>query len=93
MIVNDWGAGVDEALTITNTGTSAIHGWQIDLNTTEQLYDIWNGTILSQTATNTVIGSADYDSTIAAGGSVTIGMLANHIIAGETLVATAMNLS
>ena len=93
VIVNDWGAGVDEALTITNTGTSAIHGWQIDLNTTEQLYDIWNGTILSQTATNTVIGSADYDSTIAAGGSVTIGMLANHIIAGETLVATAMNLS
>ena len=91
-IVKDWGNGVDESVTITNTGTNTINGWQIELDTTEQLYNIWNGTILSQTANTTVIGSASYDGTIAAGGSVTIGMLANHIQAGETLVVHAINL-
>ena len=93
IVVGDWGSGLQESLTITNTGSTAIHGWQVELDTTQHVYNIWDGSIVSQNASTTVIGNMSYNATIAAGASVTVGMLANHTNPGDGGAAHILSLS
>ena len=92
-VVADWVSGLQESLTITNTGTTAINGWQLELDTTQDVTGIWNAGIVSQNATTTVIGNVSYNGSIAAGASVTVGLLANHVNPGDAMTAHVLSLS
>jgi hypothetical protein len=71
-ISNQWQGGFGAALTIGNTGSTAISNWTLtwtfaDGQTVTQL---WNGTV-AQSGANVTVTNASYDGSIPAGGSVT----------------------
>ncbi|WP_374704598.1 PHB depolymerase family esterase [Streptomyces sp. NL15-2K] len=76
---NAWSTGLTASVTITNTGTSSINGWQLGftLPTGQTVTNGWGATYTpssgSVTATN-----ATYNGTLAPNASVTIGYQASH---------------
>ncbi|MEU1473698.1 PHB depolymerase family esterase [Streptomyces sp. NPDC005760] len=76
---NAWSTGLTASVTLTNTGTTAINGWQLafTLPTGQTITNGWGATYSpasgAVTATN-----ATYNGTIAPNASVSIGYQANH---------------
>ncbi|MER5217063.1 PHB depolymerase family esterase [Streptomyces sp. NPDC002838] len=74
-----WSTGLTASVTITNTGTSSVNGWQLGftLPAGQAITNGWGATYTpssgSVTATN-----ATYNGTLAPNASVTIGYQANH---------------
>jgi hypothetical protein len=78
--VDDWGSGFTGYITLTNTGNSDLHGWTLEFDFTGNLWggqDIWDAQIVSHVGNHYVIRNADWNSTIAAGQSVTLGFNAD----------------
>ena len=73
LVPNDWGSGFTAALTITNTGTTAISGWTLAFAFAgnQRITNGWNAN-WSQPAgsANVTATNLDYNRTIAAGASV-----------------------
>jgi poly(hydroxyalkanoate) depolymerase family esterase len=76
---NAWNTGLTASVTLTNTGTTAINGWQLGfaLPAGQAITNGWGATYTpssgSVTATN-----ASYNGTLAPGTSVSIGYQASH---------------
>jgi poly(hydroxyalkanoate) depolymerase family esterase len=96
---NAWSTGLTASVTLTNTGTTTINGWQLafTLPAGQTITNGWGATYSpasgSVTATN-----ATYNGTIAPNASVSIGYQANHggnsaAPAGFTLNGTACSTS
>jgi poly(hydroxyalkanoate) depolymerase family esterase len=89
---NAWSTGLTASLTITNTGTTAINGWQLafTLPTGQTITNGWGATYSppsgSVTATN-----ATYNGTIAPNASVSVGYQANH--SGNSAVPSGFKLN
>ncbi len=89
---NDWGTGLVASVTVTNNGATSTSGWEVELDTTEQITNLWNGTIVSHVGSTYLINDAGYNGGLAAGGSVGFGFQANHVVAGEGLAAHLLKL-
>ncbi|MEU6354859.1 PHB depolymerase family esterase [Streptomyces sp. NPDC047072] len=76
---NAWSTGLTASLTITNTGTTAINGWQLafTLPTGQTITNGWNATYAPASGTVTAT-NATYNATLAPNASVSIGYQANH---------------
>ena len=74
-LVSVWNTGFEAEITITNTGTIAITNWVLQFNFAATITSIWEATIASHTGTQYIINNAGYNSSIAAGQSVTFGFL------------------
>ncbi|GII79129.1 hypothetical protein Sru01_41110 [Sphaerisporangium rufum] len=74
-----WGTGMTVDLTITNTGTKPIDGWNLffRLAPGQTVVSDWN-TDLSQGSNVVIATNAAHNGAIAPGASVTMGYLANH---------------
>lgn len=89
---NAWSTGLTASLTITNTGTTAINGWQLAfaLPTGQTITNGWGATYSppsgSVTATN-----ATYNGAIAPNASVSVGYQANH--SGNSAVPSGFKLN
>ncbi|QUC63563.1 PHB depolymerase family esterase [Streptomyces sp. A2-16] len=89
---NAWSTGLTASLTITNTGSTAINGWQLafTLPTGQTITNGWGATYSppsgSVTATN-----ATYNGTIAPNASVSVGYQANH--SGNSAVPSGFKLN
>ncbi|MEU1177979.1 PHB depolymerase family esterase [Streptomyces sp. NPDC005820] len=76
---NAWNTGLTASVTVTNTGTTTVNGWQLafTLPSGQTITNGWNATYTpasgAVTATN-----ASYNATIAPNASVSIGYQANH---------------
>ncbi|WAZ19793.1 PHB depolymerase family esterase [Streptomyces cinnabarinus] len=76
---NAWNTGLTAAVTITNTGTTTVNGWQLGftLPSGQTITNGWNATYTpasgAVTATN-----ASYNGTLAPNASVSIGYQATH---------------
>jgi cellulase/cellobiase CelA1 len=92
-VVNDWGAALLASIDVTNTGVVSSKGWQVELDTTEVITNIWNATIKSHVGSVYVIGNADWNGAVGAGGSTNFGFIANHVQTGETLVGHVLNMT
>ena len=92
-VSSDWGAALQASVDVGNTGGTASQGWQVELDTTEVITNIWNATISSHIGSVYVIGNASWNGTIAAGGSTNFGFLANHVQAGEGLAGHVLSMS
>ena len=77
-IQNDWQTGFTGQVTITNTGTTAVTGWQIELDTIDQMTASWNGTIVSQSPGKYVVSNAAWNGSLAPGASATFGFNLNR---------------
>ncbi|GAB2894873.1 cellulose binding domain-containing protein [Streptomyces mayteni] len=77
--VNGWNTGLTAALTVTNTGTTAVNGWSLrfTLPAGQTITSGWNATY-SPTSGTVTAANASYNGTIAPGASVGIGFQATH---------------
>ncbi|MDH6492342.1 poly(hydroxyalkanoate) depolymerase family esterase [Streptomyces sp. SAI-127] len=76
---NAWNTGLTASVTITNTGTTAINGWQLAfaLPAGQTITNGWGATYTPSSGAVTAT-NATYNSTIAPNASVSIGYQANH---------------
>ncbi|WP_205876006.1 cellulose binding domain-containing protein [Mycobacterium camsae] len=74
-----WDGGFIAKYTITNSGSTPLTGWQLqfEMPAHESITNLWNGQ-LSQTGTQYTVNPESYNSTIAPGGSVTVGFQGAH---------------
>ena len=75
-IANSWSGGFNGNVTLENDGTSDVTGWQIKIETSNQITDIWNAVIVSHDASGYVIGNASYNGTIVHAGETSFGFVA-----------------
>lgn len=73
---NDWGAGFQGGVTITNTGSSAINGWTLawTFPSGQTITQLWNGQVNSPGPAASV-SNAPWNGTIPPGGNVNFGFL------------------
>ena len=76
---NAWNTGLTASVTITNTGTTTINGWQLafTLPAGQTITNGWGATYAPATDAVTAT-NASYNGTLAPNASVTIGYQANH---------------
>ncbi|MCB8875308.1 cellulase family glycosylhydrolase [Acidisoma silvae] len=74
---SDWGSGFTGGITITNTSGTAISNWTIGFTLANAITNIWNAQIASHSGNSYVLSNMAYNSTIAAGQSVTLGFQAD----------------
>jgi len=77
--VSPWNTGLTDNITITNTGSSAVNGWQLKFNLAsgQTITSGWNATYSPSSGAVTAT-NASYNGNIPPGGSTTIGFQANH---------------
>jgi cellulase/cellobiase CelA1 len=92
-VTSDWGAGLTANIVVGNTASAVSTGWEVQLTTTEQITNIWNAQILSHTGSVYLIGNESYNGSITAGTTTSFGFQANHVVAGEGLVAQLIQLN
>ncbi len=75
-IVGEWQGGFQGEIAIRNTGTTAITGWKLAFAFADgqTVTNMWGGTP-TQSGGSVSVTPASYTSTIAAGGSVTVGFI------------------
>jgi poly(3-hydroxybutyrate) depolymerase len=90
--VNAWNTGLTAAITITNTGSTAVNGWSLafTLPAGQTITSGWNATY-SPTSGAVTARNVSYNSTIASGASVSIGFQASHT--GNTATPTSFTLN
>lgn len=76
---NAWSTGLTASVTVTNTGTTAIDGWQLafTLPGGQTITNGWGATYAPNSGAVTAT-NASYNATIAPNASVSIGYQANH---------------
>ena len=75
-IVNSWSGGFNGSVTLENEGDATVTGWQVKIETTNQITDIWNAVIVSHDASGYVIGNTSHNGTIAHDGETSFGFVA-----------------
>jgi glucuronoarabinoxylan endo-1,4-beta-xylanase len=78
-VTGSWTGGFQGQIDIHNTGTSALSGWTLVFTFTagQAITQMWGGTPVQSGGTVTVT-PVDYNNSIPAGGSVTVGFLADQ---------------
>ncbi|HEV3036592.1 MAG TPA: cellulase family glycosylhydrolase [Candidatus Angelobacter sp.] len=82
-ITNQWSTGFQVAITIANTGTTALNNWTLawSFPGNQQIVNLWNGA-LTQTGTSVTVTNLNYNGNISAGGSYNaMGFTANDAAA------------
>ncbi len=87
-----WSTGLTGSVTLTNTGTTSINGWQLGftLPAGQTITNGWGATYAPASGAVTATNAA-YNATLAANGSVTIGYQANH--SGNSAAPAAFTLN
>ncbi|MBO0857165.1 MAG: DUF1800 family protein [Chloracidobacterium sp.] len=73
-----WDIGFQGEVTVVNNGP-AVNGWTVTFtfpNTTETIFELWNG-VYTQMGQTVTVNNASYNASIPTGGSVTFGFNAN----------------
>jgi glucuronoarabinoxylan endo-1,4-beta-xylanase len=78
-VTSSWTGGFQGEITVQNTGSSALNGWTLTFSFTagQTITQMWGGTP-AQSGGNVTVTPADYTRSIPAGGSVTVGFLADQ---------------
>jgi hypothetical protein len=74
-VTSSWNGGFGASITVTNRATTAVNGWSLTFawpDAGEAVQSGWNG-VWSQSGQQVTVTNADWNRTIAAGGSVSLG--------------------
>ena len=77
VVINDWGAGFQGAITITNNNASPVVNWRLEFDWDRNLTQIWDAVIVSHVGSHYVIEGAAYNRNIGATSALTFGFLAD----------------
>ncbi|MEM9002835.1 MAG: glycoside hydrolase family 9 protein, partial [Cyanobacteria bacterium P01_F01_bin.86] len=91
IVVNDWEVGFTANLVITNVSNEPITWSQLTFEAPFEITNLWNGEILSAGADTYVVGSPNWNDTIAPGNSITIGFNGSKA-AGSPIELTNLSL-
>ncbi|MER5185083.1 endo-1,4-beta-xylanase [Streptomyces sp. NPDC002896] len=91
-VQNQWNTGFTAQVTIKNTGTTAVNGWQLAWGwpSGQSVTQAWNATV-SQSGTAVTATNASYNASIPAGSTVTFGF--NGSLTGANTAPTAFTLN
>src|SRR5436190_1788589 len=83
-VTQDWGSGFQAQMSLVNNQTTSLAPWQLAFDYTPSITSIWDARIISHVGNHYVIGGADWNKTVAAGGSVSFGFIGSpgHVTAG-----------
>jgi len=90
-LTSQWIGGGQASIRVTNNGTQPILSWTVGIDWGAQINSVWNGTIVSQSGTNTVVKNVEWNARIEPGAFVEIGCTASFTTANlqpTGLVAT-----
>lgn len=73
-IDGDWGTGFFGSISITNNTESALEDWVLEFDFDREITEIWDSVIESHEGNHYVVRNAEYNSTIASGERVSIGV-------------------
>lgn len=73
-VESDWGNGFYGSISITNNTDEILEDWVLEFDFDREITEIWNGVIEEHEGNHYVVRNAEYNSTIAPGGSVSIGI-------------------
>jgi len=78
-IENDWGTGSTISVTVQNTGSSSLNGWEISWTFPEnqKISNMW-GANFTQNGAKVTATNANWNSTIPAGGSTSFGFVLTY---------------
>jgi hypothetical protein len=70
-VTNQWQGGFGASLTITNTGSTAINGWNLKFSfpNGQTITQLWNGSV-TQSGSAVTVTNASYNASIPAGQSL-----------------------
>ena len=93
-ITNQWPGGFGASLTITNTGTTAINGWQFKFSfpNGQTISQLWNGTF-TQTGSAVTVTNLSYNGTISPGATLSSSPGFNGAWSGTNAAPTAFTLN
>lgn len=93
-ITNQWPGGFGASLTITNTGSSAINGWNLRFifPNGQTITQLWNGSF-TQSGSAVTITNLSYNASIPAGGTLSSGPGFNGAWNGTNAPPTAFTLN
>lgn len=93
-VTQNWGSGFQAAVTLQNTGPSAVSNWTLEFDTTATLSSVWDGVLASRSGNHYVVRNAGWNGDIPSGGSVSFGYVAgpggaptNYLLNGQPLGA------
>ncbi|MBA2946008.1 endo-1,4-beta-xylanase [Streptomyces himalayensis] len=91
-VQNQWSTGFTAQVTIKNTGTTAVNGWQLAWSwpSGQGVTQAWNATV-SQSGTAVTAADASYNASIAPGSTVTFGF--NGSLSGANTAPAAFKLN
>lgn len=91
-VTGNWSGGFQGEIVIRNTSSTALDGWTLAFTFTagQTITQMWGGTPIQNGSTATVT-PVDYTRTIPAGGSITIGFLANQVSTNPAPTAFTLN--
>ncbi|MFI9155269.1 cellulase family glycosylhydrolase [Streptomyces sp. NPDC053367] len=77
-VAGEWPGGFQGEIVIRNTGSAALSGWRLGFSFADgqTISNMWGGTPAQTAGGSVTVTPASYTSTIAAGGSVTLGFIA-----------------
>ncbi len=93
-ITNQWQGGFGTSLTITNTGTTAINGWNLQFSfpNGQTITQIWNGTV-TQSGSAVTITNVSYNASIPAGATLSSEPGFNGAWSGTNTAPTSFKLN
>ena len=74
IVDSDWGTGYTSTISIRNNTDTVLEDWVLEFDFDREINEIWNGTIEEHEDNHYVVRNAEYNSTIAPGESVSIGI-------------------
>lgn len=74
IVDGDWGTGFYGSISVTNNTDIALEDWVLEFNFDREITEIWNGVIEEHEGNHYVVRNSEYNSTIAPGESVSIGI-------------------
>lgn len=97
-VTQDWGSGFQAQVQLKSQQTTAVSNWRLEFDYAASISNIWDARIVSHVGNHYVIESATWNSTLAAGGTVSFGFVAspgssppsptNYVLNGAALGGT-----
>ncbi|MCK6556738.1 cellulose binding domain-containing protein [Candidatus Binatia bacterium] len=72
-----WDGGYNADLQITNTAATAVNGWTLEFDLNDRIDALWNGRLLSGSATHRIVANETWNGTLAPNAMATIGFTAS----------------
>ena len=88
-VTSEWGSGYQAEIVLKNGSSKSYNGWTLTFNTNSKISSLWGAELVGQSGTKVTVKNPSWDTTLAAGASVTIqfvadGASSNGVTSGYT---------